>query len=202
MENSTLLVLNALETKLLQFISSKYNVIELNYDEEFEFKSLKVDMIILNLKSDEDSNIIKFFRNNSDYDYIPIICLLSKDSKYIDTELIKSGCDNCLVAPVNLEEFDIKIAATLKRYREIYNSSILSILPHLTNSNLELKLTCREKDLLTQIAKGLTNSEIANTLFLSEMTVKTHLKNIYKKLNVSNRTEAIIIAMKNNLLET
>jgi DNA-binding NarL/FixJ family response regulator len=201
MENSSLLILNDLEKNLLKVLKLNYNLIESDFDIEFDYKSLKFDLMILNLKSDEDLKIIKFFRNNPDFDYMPIVCVCSKTFKYINIELVQNGCDACFIMPVNFEEFNINIIAILKRYKEIYHSSISAILPHLTNNHPDLKLTCREKDLLSEIAKGLTNIEIAETLFLSEMTVKTHLKNIYKKLNVSNRTEAIIVAMKNNLLE-
>lgn len=56
------------------------------------------------------------------------------------------------------------------------------------------RLTDREKEVLQWIAKGLSNRIIAEALHLSEGTVKIHVKNIFNKLNVSNRTEAAILA--------
>ena len=52
-------------------------------------------------------------------------------------------------------------------------------------------LTAREFDLLNQLEKGATTKEIAEALFISQATVKTHLASIYRKLEVSNRTAAV-----------
>src|SRR5699024_8069040 len=67
--------------------------------------------------------------------------------------------------------------------------------PHYTN-----KLSKRESEVLTEMAKGKTNKEIAETLFVSEKTVKTHVSHIFAKLQVSDRTQAAIYAMQNNLI--
>ncbi len=61
-------------------------------------------------------------------------------------------------------------------------------------------LTTREEDILRQLANGETNKEIANTLNISEHTVKIHLKNILKKLHMSNRTQAAIYAQRHGLV--
>ena len=60
-------------------------------------------------------------------------------------------------------------------------------------------LTKREYEVLTLIAEGFNNREIANHLFISEKTVKNHVSNIFKKINVSDRTQAAIYAYKNNI---
>ncbi|MCK5721119.1 MAG: response regulator transcription factor, partial [Gammaproteobacteria bacterium] len=57
-------------------------------------------------------------------------------------------------------------------------------------------LTLREQDVLRLLLKGSTNKEIANDLFISEKTVKSHLNKIFKKLNVSRRLDAILTAIK------
>lgn len=61
-----------------------------------------------------------------------------------------------------------------------------------------IQLTEREKEVLDQLSRGWSNSRIANELFLSERTVRFHLTNIYDKLNVSSRAEAISWALTNN----
>jgi DNA-binding NarL/FixJ family response regulator len=57
-------------------------------------------------------------------------------------------------------------------------------------------LTPREQEVLCLLTKGSTNKEIAQTLFISEKTVKSHLNSIFRKLNVSRRLQAILRAMK------
>jgi DNA-binding NarL/FixJ family response regulator len=57
-------------------------------------------------------------------------------------------------------------------------------------------LTSRESDVLTLLAQGLTNKDIAQSLFLSVRTIEAHLRNIYDKLGVSSRTEAVLWAVE------
>ena len=61
-------------------------------------------------------------------------------------------------------------------------------------------LTERETEVLGLIGKGMTNKEIAKKLFLSEKTVKNHLNNIFKKIEVADRTNAALYAIKNGIV--
>jgi DNA-binding NarL/FixJ family response regulator len=60
-------------------------------------------------------------------------------------------------------------------------------------------LTSREIEVLQLIAEGMINKEIAKQLYISEKTVKNHVSNIFRKLNVSDRTQAAIYAFKHNI---
>ena len=57
-------------------------------------------------------------------------------------------------------------------------------------------LTDREQDVLTLLAQGMANKDIAQSLFLSVRTIEAHLRNIYGKLDVNNRTEAVLWAVQ------
>ncbi len=61
-------------------------------------------------------------------------------------------------------------------------------------------LTRREVEVLKQVANGMFNKEIATLLNISERTVKNHMSNIFKKIEVSDRTQAAVFAIKNNLV--
>lgn len=63
-------------------------------------------------------------------------------------------------------------------------------------------LTTRELEVLRLMARGLQNKEIANELIISERTVKFHVSSILQKLNAGNRTEAVTIAIQQNLVES
>jgi DNA-binding NarL/FixJ family response regulator len=62
------------------------------------------------------------------------------------------------------------------------------------------QLTRREREVLACIAKGFSNHDIAQTLYVSEKTVKNHLTNIFRKLNVNDRTQALIYALKHKIM--
>lgn len=62
-------------------------------------------------------------------------------------------------------------------------------------------LTRREMEVLKLLARGLFNKEIADTLSISEKTVKNHVSSIFKKINVSDRTQAAVYAIKNAYIE-
>jgi NarL family two-component system response regulator LiaR len=60
-------------------------------------------------------------------------------------------------------------------------------------------LTNREQQILVLLAKGLTNQGIADHLVLSELTVRTHVSNILAKLNLQNRTQAALYALRHGM---
>ncbi len=62
-------------------------------------------------------------------------------------------------------------------------------------------LTRRELEVLIQVANGMFNKEIATTLNISERTVKNHISNIFKKIDVADRTQAAVFAIRNNLIQ-
>jgi len=70
---------------------------------------------------------------------------------------------------------------------------------HEKGKGKENNLTAREVEVLELIAEGMINKEIAKKLYISEKTVKNHVSNIFKKLNVSDRTQAAIYAFKHNI---
>lgn len=73
--------------------------------------------------------------------------------------------------------------------------------PEIDKSKIaELGLSKREYEVLQEISRGLSNKEIADKLFLSESTVKTHVSNLLVKLDAQRRTQAIKIARQLNIL--
>jgi DNA-binding NarL/FixJ family response regulator len=70
-----------------------------------------------------------------------------------------------------------------------------------TPGTLVEELTPREMEVLGLLVEGLSNNEIAERLFISRSTVKTHLSNIFSKFGVSNRVEAVRAAMERGLVD-
>ena len=63
------------------------------------------------------------------------------------------------------------------------------------------KLTDREVQVLKLVARGMNNRDIAKELFISENTVKNHVRNILEKLQIHSRMEAVMIAVREKLIE-
>jgi len=100
----------------------------------------------------------------------------------------------------------------IKAIRSIYNGesyiqpNMASLLFKKINGELDNqakhnKLTKREVEVLKLITQGLLNKEIADELCISEKTVKNHVSNIFKKIEVSDRTQAAVYAIKNNIVD-
>ena len=83
--------------------------------------------------------------------------------------------------------------------------TLFASMPVLANSktkdvNKNKRLTPKEKEVLALVAKGASNQEIADKLCVRDVTVKTHLNSIFKKLKVTNRTQAVLLAMQIDLI--
>ncbi len=78
---------------------------------------------------------------------------------------------------------------------------LVSIINVKREENMDIsQITRREKEILLLIAQGLSNKDIAARLNVSEKTIKNHTSNLFKKINVSDRTQAAIFAIKNEML--
>lgn len=132
-----------------------------------------------------------------------IILTIHDDREYL-LETINIGADGYVLK-------DADSNSLVKAIRNV-NNGISYIHPTLANELLkEYKkkdshsnshstvLTKREFDVISLIAKGYNNKEIAEELYISEKTVKNHVSNIFKKINVNDRTQAAIYALKNNI---
>lgn len=76
--------------------------------------------------------------------------------------------------------------------------SLNELLFHLSSPLLVPSLSNREREILNLMIQGLSNSGIANTLDLREQTVKNHVSSILHKMNAKNRTQAVLLALKQN----
>jgi DNA-binding NarL/FixJ family response regulator len=77
---------------------------------------------------------------------------------------------------------------------------VLTFFQHQPGGNAFIQLTTREKEILKQLVEGLSYKEMADNLSVSYHTIHTHLKNIYEKMHVSSKGEAISKAMRNKLV--
>jgi DNA-binding NarL/FixJ family response regulator len=123
---------------------------------------------------------------------------------------IQAGADGYLLKETNPEELHKAITDVLEGGAAMTPSvalKTLNILRHpekMTGDKVqleEIKLSNRETEILEQLSKGLNYQQIADNLIISPATVRKHIENIYKKLQVHNKMEAVQKAIKHNLIQ-
>ncbi len=164
-------------------------------DESFDLVLL--DVMMPNMNGWET---LKAIRKNPKVKDIPVIMVtaVNEDQKMISG--LKIGADDYIVKPFILPNLLARIEAVLRRTKRTSPISKNENVTNVQTKNFN-SLTKREKDVLLLVTQGESNKSIADKLVLSEVTVKSHLNNIFKKLNVTNRTQAVLLAMQMNLVE-
>ena len=121
-------------------------------------------------------------------------------------EAIRAGANGYLLKDTPREQMFAAIYGTVEGKSYIDPSIAPKLLNQISGSapaatNLELTrlLSERELDVLRLLAQGLTNLEIAKRLFLSEGTIKNYVSTIFSKINVPDRTQATIFALRNGI---
>lgn len=159
-------------------------------------------LLDINMPNKNELEVLQEIRNNE----IPIKVMILTMHNEIDYLLraIEIGADGYASKNIKFEE--LKEAIDLILHGENFIQK--ELLP-LLNSKIEKKneeldkiksLTKRELEVLKNIAFGNSNREIATSLKISERTVKNHIFNIFKKIAVTDRTQAAVFAIRNDLI--
>ena len=167
-----------------------------------------VDLILMDIEMPEMNGIEATAEVKKRYPQIKIVMLTVFDNDENIFNSIKAGADGYLLKEVDPQTLYNGIIQTLNGGAAMTPSIALKTLKLLRNpvefqfqkEEEEIKLSAREIDVLEQLSKGLSYTLIAENLFLSPSTVRKHIENIYKKLQVHNKLEAIQKAEKNNLI--
>ncbi len=117
---------------------------------------------------------------------------------------IHAGADGYLLKNTETEELRKSILRVCQGQGALspeVTSTVLKIVARHQGSETQTLLSDRELEVLTCLADGQTTSQIANQLFISENTVKTHIRHILEKLEASNRTEAVSKAIQFGLIQ-
>lgn len=165
-------------------------------DKDSAYDLILLDVMMPNLNG---WDTLKSIRNNEKTKHIPIIMLTAVNEEQKMVSGLKIGADDYVVKPFILPNLLARIEAVLRRSTWQKSEAKSHELPFCSDEPVEA-LTLREIEVLTLVAKGANNQTIADKLFVKEVTVKTHLNSIFKKLKVSNRTQAVLLAMQMNLI--
>ena len=125
-------------------------------------------------------------------------------------EAIKAGASGYLLKEVSVEEVADSIRAVMQGESKITPSMASKLINEFSAMSKRADerqrlpapaLTARELEVLKLVAKGMSNREIADELFISENTVKNHVRNILEKLHLHSRMEAVMYALREKLLD-
>jgi DNA-binding NarL/FixJ family response regulator len=171
-------------------------------------KNHNIDLILMDIEMPkmngiEATNIVK-----QKYPQIKIIMLTVFDNDENIFNAIKAGADGYLLKEVNPIELHQGILDTMNGGATMTPSIAMKTLKLFRNpisfetktQEEEINLSTREMEVLEQLSKGLKYESIAQNLFLSTGTIRKHIENIYTKLQVHNKFEAIQKAKYNNLI--
>jgi len=164
-------------------------------------ESDNIDIVLLDVMMPNMNgwDTLKAIRTSEKTKMIPVIMITAVSEEQKIVSGLKIGADDYIVKPFVLPNLLARIEAVLRR-SNWNKKEVKSVDMSFTSDEPIEELTQREKEVLSMVAKGGSNHEIAEKLFLKEVTVKTHLNSIFKKLKVSNRTQAVLLAMQMNII--
>jgi len=133
--------------------------------------------------------------------HIQIVALTSFEEKDLVRDALRAGAISYLLKNVTVEELASAIRAANSGQSTLAPEALRALvrLPD-TAPHTDYELTPRELQVLALMAQGLSNPEIAKQLMVSRSTAKAHVSNILSKLEVSNRAEAIALAIRKKLV--
>lgn len=188
-------------------LSLKFTAIDGNDLQQKLEKNKNIDLILMDIEMPVCNGIDATKIIKTKYPQIKIIMLTVFDNDENIFNAIKAGADGYLLKEVNPKDLYNGIIETLNGGAAMNPSIALKTLKLLRNPvnfeqkcDQEIKLTVREVEVLEQLSKGLNYNVIAENLFLSPSTVRKHIENIYTKLQVHNKLEAVEKARSNNLI--
>jgi DNA-binding NarL/FixJ family response regulator len=161
-----------------------------------KLQTMKVDLLLLDMNLDSNLNGIEFADYVNKEFNIPFIYL----SSFSDPEIFSHAKDTrplaCITKPFKKTDI-FSLAIALQNHGYLHSKGFPSMKE--INENLLSKITKREYELLNQIHQGKSNQQLAEIFLISLNTVKSHLKNVYSKLEVDSRVSALSKIRKMNM---
>ncbi|MDX1461923.1 MAG: response regulator transcription factor [Marinirhabdus sp.] len=171
-------------------------------------QSHHLDVILMDIEMPKMNGIEATREIKQKYPQIKIIMLTAFDDDENIFNAIKAGADGYLLKEINPDDLYNGIKETLNGGAAMNPSIALKTLKLLRNpiqisdtvDKEDIALSHREIEVLEQLSTGLSYTAIAKNLFLSPSTVRKHIENIYKKLQVHSKIEAVQKAKRHNII--
>jgi DNA-binding NarL/FixJ family response regulator len=168
-----------------------------------------IDVILMDIQMPVMDGIKATELVKNKYPQIKIIMLTVIDDDAYIFNAIKAGANGYLLKEINAENLHKSILEVTKGGAPMTPSIALKTLNLLRNPDIsykkkeeidDIRLTKRETEILIQLSKGLNYNSISKNLIISPSTVRKHIENIYKKLQVHSKMEAVMKAQKRKLI--
>lgn len=166
-------------------------------------KALRPDLILMDIRMPGVSGLEATRLIKEAMPYVKIVILSVSDDVQDFFEAIKKGAQGYLLKNMEPEYWIDYIISIVQGEALISRALATKILQEFAAPKPDMlgsKLSEREKEVLQLVSHGLGNKEIGEKLYISESTVKNHLRNIMDKLHLQNRKQLIAFAYKNGLI--
>ncbi|MEW5821711.1 MAG: DNA-binding response regulator [Cyanobacteriota bacterium] len=170
----------------------------LNHLQNIEHDQYDIILLDLDMPGYSSWELLKKVKLNNKFKNCPLIILSKLDDESTEIQALNNGGDDYLVKPCSSKLLIARIEANIRMKTSLLAISNIT----LNKQNYNSKLTKRESEILKYIVKGYTNKQIAERAYITTLTAANHIKRIFKKLNVNSRTQAVLVALKNNLITT
>lgn len=169
-------------------------------------KLLKPDIILMDLMMPEMDGIQATKIIKQELPDIKIMMLTSFSDQDHVIPALEAGASGFQLKDIQPDELVTSIKKIIGGENQLHPKATSHLLANLSNKNKQEKnllseLTKRELDVLKEISNGKSNKEIAASLFITEKTVKTHVSNLLSKLELADRTQAALYAVRNQLVD-
>ena len=164
---------------------------------------LRPDVVVMDVRMPEGSGAGAIARIRAARPDSAILVLTGSQNEEDLVDALRSGATGYLLKDASVEEVVDAIRAVARGQGVIsptITAKVLELFRRLTDG-LRPGLTDRELDVLRLVVKGLPNREIASELFISQNTVKNHVRNILDKLRVRSKAEAATLAVRERLID-
>lgn len=168
-------------------------------------EQLKPDIVLMDLVMPEMDGIQATKKIKKKWPNIQVLMLTSFSDKDHVVPAMEAGASGYQLKDIEPDDLVESIRQIMRGENTLHPEATTQLEEGLredeTKPHIMNPLTPREQDVLAELTKGKSNREIASSLFVTEKTVKTHISNIFTKLQVQDRTQAALYAVKHNLTE-